>query len=156
MPLSLSERLWSKVSFASGARGCWMWTGAVNDSGYGIIWNGRGTVRAHRVVYELTMGLIPQGLQLDHLCRVRSCVNPNHLEPVTARDNVLRGNGISAHHAIKTHCPSGHEYSEQNTTLCAGKRYCRACAINKQRRRRNAALALTSAKSQVSSSLPVG
>lgn len=73
------------------SNGCWIWQHAIGDDGYGRIWNGRIMARAHRVYYERLVGPVPLGLELDHLCRVRSCVNPNHLEPVTHGENVRRG-----------------------------------------------------------------
>lgn len=83
---------------------------------------------AHRLVYESMVGPIPEGLVLDHLCRNRCCVNPDHLEPVTQRENVLRGQGVAAKNAAKTHCPRGHEYDDENTGFTGeGHRYCRAC-----------------------------
>jgi len=107
--------------------GCWQWTGATNKGGYGSLrWEGRFPY-AHRVVYELLVGPIPKGMQLDHLCRNRACVRPDHLEPVTCRENVLRGDGIAANNARKTHCPQGHEYTEENTYVNHGRRFCRMC-----------------------------
>ena len=104
--------------------GCWLWTGACTGSGYG---NFRSHA-AHRIVYELLRGPIPEGLELDHLCRVVSCVNPDHLEAVTPRVNNLRSMSPAALHAKKTHCPAGHLYDEANTYVSeAGSRSCRSC-----------------------------
>ena len=107
--------------------GCWIWTGALTRGGYGktkVL--GRTTV-AHRYCYEQLVGPIPEGLQLDHLCRVRACVNPDHLEPVTCQENLLRGETFQAANAAKTHCPSGHEYTPANTLSDSGGRGCRTC-----------------------------
>lgn len=102
--------------------GCWEWVAALTNHGYGQVWwNGRN-LGAHRVAYELLVGPIPRGRQLDHLCRMRSCINPAHLEPVTGQVNVQRGRK-----PWKTHCPSGHPYDEANTKLYRGNRYCLAC-----------------------------
>src|SRR6266496_2265386 len=91
----LVTRFWAKVDRSGGSRACWLWTGKTGRDGYGRIGlGGRGAlvrVRAHRFAYELLIGPIPDGLQIDHLCRVRHCVNPAHLEPVTQRENILRG-----------------------------------------------------------------
>lgn len=92
---------------------------------------------AHRYAYEHFIGPIPEGLQVDHLCRVRNCVNPDHLEAVTCRENVLRGDGVAAANARATHCPQGHAYDEANTyTWTNGGRHCRACARIKTREQR--------------------
>ena len=101
------------------ASGCWEWTAHVQKDGYGsfaLRKNGRSTITglAHRVSYEHWLGPIPEGLQLDHLCRNRRCVNPKHLEPVTGKINVRRGD-TGKHHREKTHCPAGHEYTPENT-----------------------------------------
>lgn len=88
----------------------------------------RGTFYVHRVAWETLRGPIPDGMQLDHLCRQRACWNPDHLEPVSPRENVLRGVGITAMNAKKTHCPQGHPYDDANTGITStGKRRCRAC-----------------------------
>lgn len=99
--------------------GCWLWTAAVDkDPGYGRIWDGHRMAHAHRVVYELNVGPIPDGLELDHLCRVRHCVNPAHLEPVTHAENVRRGAGG----VLKQTCPQGHallgEVGERRCEIC--------------------------------------
>lgn len=107
---------------------CIIWTGAVTSAGYGSLWRGKGTALAHRVVYEEARGPIPAGMTLDHLCRNRRCVNPDHLEPVTNRENILRGTSPSAIHARKTHCPKGHPYDLANTRIRSnGARACRTC-----------------------------
>jgi hypothetical protein len=124
---------------------CWLWTGAISK-GYGrfgitIAFKSYRMLQAHRWAYEYWIGLIPAGLELDHLCRVRACVNPNHLEPVTTRINLLRGRGISARNAAKTHCPEGHSYIPINTFLQRGRkeslgRVCLTCRRERDRRRR--------------------
>lgn len=122
------ERLWSKIT--KGAKGeCWTWGACHYPQGYGMFyWDGR-LQRVHRIVYELVVGPIPAGLVIDHLCRNRGCCNPDHLEPVTNRENMLRGVGASAMNARKTHCPSGHAYDDHNTLRRPdGSRYCRECS----------------------------
>ena len=109
------------------ATGCWIWMGCQRGKGYGCLRvNGR-MMRAHRYSYELHVGPIPAGLQIDHLCRNRLCVNPAHLEPVVNRVNVLRGVGVTAQNAKKTHCRQGHEFTPENTRITDGARVCRAC-----------------------------
>lgn len=127
---------WSKVDKRS-ANECWNWQHAMISGGYGQARHIRfSTNLAHRIAYELMIGPIPNGLHLDHLCRNRRCVNPAHLEPVTARENLLRGIGWAAKNARKTHCPKGHEYTPENTkTTCAGGRSCKACAAKSRRER---------------------
>ena len=111
---SLEERFWAKVQKTET---CWLWTGGKSLDGYGIFRPSHGprSFRAHRFAYELLIGPIAVGLTLDHLCRVRRCVNPAHLEPVTDRVNILRGISPSAQAARKTHCPQGHPYDLFNT-----------------------------------------
>lgn len=121
----LPERYWSKVQPVPS--GCWIWTAAKDQSGYGRFGVAGLAVVSHRVSYEALVGPIPDGLHVDHLCRNRACVNPEHLEPVTCRENILRGIGPSAQHAMKTHCPEGHEYTAENTYVYRGSRYCVAC-----------------------------
>ena len=122
--------------------GCWEWTASINGSGYGEFMSRRwpkATRLAHRLVYMLLVGDIPDGLDLDHLCRNRRCVRPSHLEPVTRRENLLRGNTVTARNALATHCVNGHEFDASNThTLPDGKRRCRACNRDSERRRRAA------------------
>jgi hypothetical protein len=130
-------RFWQKVDKSSDANGCWLWT-AHKCRGYGTFgWNG-STKQAHRVAYELTIGPIPAGLTIDHLCRNRSCVNPAHLEPVTMKVNVLRGNAVTAINARKTHCIHGHPYDDSNTRRrpMSSHRSCKTCAFLDNRERK--------------------
>lgn len=120
--------------------GCWEWTGSTQVGGYGQSWRNGRTVLAHRMAYEATHGQIEVGLQLDHLCRNRRCVRPDHLEPVTPRDNTMRSRSFAASNALKTKCPAGHSYDATNTGLNNGKRYCKPCqAAHARRYRRNRA-----------------
>lgn len=107
---------------------CWNWTGYLN-LGYGVF----KSKRAHRVAYEHLVGPIPEGLVIDHLCRNRACVNPEHMEPVTNKENVLRGIGPSAQAARLTHCVNGHELKPENLNILTSKktrlkRRCGACS----------------------------
>jgi hypothetical protein len=129
---TLEERFWSKVERVEGDS-CWKWLGGKNSQKYGAFFIDGRNWPAHRISYELVVGEIPEGLVLDHLCRNTSCVNPAHLEPVTNAENVLRGEGVTAANRRKTHCPMGHPYSEPNTGVSAGKRYCRACRAVRQK-----------------------
>jgi 5-methylcytosine-specific restriction endonuclease McrA len=126
MTKTLAERFWSKVQTTPT---CWIWTGSRNPNGYGILSiakpaGGRTTVGAHRVAYELLVG--PIAHELDHLCRVRHCVNPAHMEVVTRLENVQRSS-----HGNQTHCKRGHPLSGDNLKIIvnrAGQRRCRICA----------------------------
>ena len=112
--------------------GCYLWTASVNNGGYGIFGfrvDGRTrAVGAHRLNYEMTFGPIAEDLDIDHKCRIRSCVNPAHLEAVSHRENMRRGNAMMGLNARKTHCLRGHEFSPENTRPHGnGNRSCRAC-----------------------------
>jgi len=102
--------------------GCWLWSGARDLKGYGV--TARGKV--HRVAYVSCIGEPEPGLVLDHLCRVRHCCNPAHMEPVTNRENILRGEGLAAQSARKTHCVHGHSLDDAYISK-KGHRYCREC-----------------------------
>jgi hypothetical protein len=122
--------------------GCWLWTGNTNRGGYGQTFQGfqaLGThkfVLAHRLMYELHKGPIPEGLQLDHLCRVRACVNPEHLEPVTNRENLMRSPLTIVQ--VKSECIRGHPLSGDNLYWRkSGTRACRTCALGYGRKHRN-------------------
>jgi len=124
--------------------GCWLWFGASSD-GYGYIGCGGRNRLAHRVSYEIHRGPIPEGLELDHLCRLHCCVNPDHLEAVTCKVNIGRGlTGETARRRQmdKTHCPKGHPYDETNTIWRETKygRWCRACMQTRAKARRERAL----------------
>lgn len=110
--------------------GCWLWDGYVTRSGYARAMANRKGYAVHRVFYTAHNGEIPPGLVLDHLCRVRSCVNPAHLEAVTNEENIRRGEG-GLHMRIRTHCPHGHEYTPENIKTYAdlpfANRECRKC-----------------------------
>lgn len=140
--VSFEERFWSKVD-KRGSDECWPWIASIDPYGYGAFATGRahgyyGT--AHRTAYALLIGPIPEGLTIDHTCHNESsciggvscvhrrCCNPNHLEAVPRRVNVLRGKGSAAINANKTHCPQGHPYDAANTKRPpSGGRRCRIC-----------------------------
>jgi hypothetical protein len=136
MYVSLEDRFLSKVD-KNGPEfegvPCWLWIIGTNRSGrngeYGRFWLAGRNVPAHHVAWELLVGPIPDGLEVDHLCRRPSCVNPAHMEWVTHRENMLRGRTIAAYHASKTLCDHGHPFDEANTYVRPDGRgrQCRAC-----------------------------
>ena len=133
------ERFWEKVDLPDDLDGCWIWRAGMRALGYGgFSINGKG-IPAHRVSYEFLRGPIPQGLELDHLCRNPSCVNPDHLEAVTHQENCARGDA-GKHLRDKTHCPQGHPYSGKNLILRTDQGYlsrgCNKCRIDKNSRMR--------------------
>lgn len=115
------------------ADGCWHWIGSKNRKGYGhFLWHGVGPM-AHRCAWTLLRGPIPEKLQVDHLCKVRSCVNPDHMELVTLQENVRRSD-VGLHQRQKTHCPRGHEYAGRNLYVNRkAQRICRTCNAMSQK-----------------------
>lgn len=132
-----TERFWAQVDKSTGEAGCWVWKGHQSPNGYGLFGKRVGEeqreVRAHRFAYTLMVGPIEEGLTLDHLCRNRLCVNPGHLEAVSLRENILRGEGATARNAAKTHCKWGHPFDLFNTFYRSDGRRCRACEQARER-----------------------
>jgi len=135
--LTLEERFWPKVDkngpippARADLGPCWLWTASLTSNGYGQIGGGSGAAHynkiAHRLSYAWLVGPVPNGLELDHLCRVRHCVNPSHLEPVPHVVNARRGEA-GKYLTTKTHCPRGHEYAPSNVVISNGGRACREC-----------------------------
>lgn len=119
------QRFLSKIKIVGS---CWEWTANLNNKGYGQFLFQKKQWKAHRFSYELFYGDLDDTLTIDHLCRNRKCQNPKHLEQVPMTENVLRGNGPTAVNKRKTHCPQGHEYSVENTTILKnGGRRCKIC-----------------------------
>jgi hypothetical protein len=121
-PIPALKRFVSKIVILSD--GCWLWTAHVQWNGYGQFWDGKKLVPAHRWAWEHEHGPLPFGFEPDHLCRNRACVNPDHQEPVTKRDNILRGAGFSAVNARKSICPRGHLLIR---VRCSPGRVCIVC-----------------------------
>lgn len=149
---TLPTRLADKIAVEA-TTGCWLWIGAKNQAGYGVVSIGpkgrRVNKRAHRLVYEALIDAIPDDKQIDHLCRVKACVNPAHLEVVTPAVNVLRGVGPTAQNARKTHCPRGHALEGSNILMNGkGYRSCRTCVYVKNNERAQARRAAQRASRQ--------
>lgn len=125
----MKEKVLSRIA-KDPKTGCWNWVAYLDRNGYGRIGiTHRKYVYAHRLSYEAFVGDIPDGLHIDHLCRNPACVNPEHLEPVTNKENHRRGK----HGVLFTHCKHGHEMNEENTWLYKERRYCRECSRRRKR-----------------------
>lgn len=138
----LQDRFWTKVDIVRNDE-CWNWTATLTGNGYGQFNVEGRPFKSHRVAYELSVGSIPEGKVLDHLCRNRACVNPAHLEPVTQRQNILRGDLEVSRQAVirywreRTHCKNNHELTAENVYAAPGRpnsRACRACRREATRR----------------------
>lgn len=133
LPAKLAQRI---VALENG---CWQWTGAHEGGGYGNVrWNGKN-IKVHRLLYICYQGYIPKGLELDHLCRNKGCCNPGHLEAVSHKINVSRGDLAAANSSRKLSrftCPSGHPYAGSNLYIEKdGSRRCRTCGRERKRKR---------------------
>lgn len=131
----VEDRFWEKVSGGDYTE-CWTWMASTKEGGYGQFNVQPEVVLAHRYAYISLVGDVPEGLELDHLCRNRACVNPWHLEPVTRSVNVVRGTAptvTSARHRAVTACPYRHRYDEANTSVYQGRRRCKTCMRERAR-----------------------
>ena len=134
----LPERFWSKVDVDE--TGCWLWSAVTNPDGYGMYWLAGRMRGAHRVAYASLVRPLPDwspgALVIDHLCRVRRCVNPAHLELVSSRTNTLRGETLAAEQVTRTHCPFGHPLEPGNLVAADARRGGRTCLTCSRRRAR--------------------
>lgn len=139
--MSAAARLLAKIA-RNPATGCWDWRGARQPTGYGTLWNGHRPEQAHRIAYRLYRGEIPAGCEIDHICRNRGCVNPEHLRAVPHRENMRVSDTIMGRNAAKMFCKRGHPLTGENLyrVPSTGARQCRAClrlhAANRRERRR--------------------
>lgn len=134
---SAAARFWGKVDQSDGPDACWLWLGKRNHDGYGVFWFQRRDWMAHRWAYTQSVGAVPNARELDHLCRVRACVNPAHLEAVTARENVIRSESPVGHNAKKTHCKRGHPFDETHMQMrpSDNARICMTCRREQRHQR---------------------
>lgn len=145
-PTTLPASFWERVDFLSSDHGCWLWTAAIANGGYSSFYWRKRRWTAHRLSYAEAYGPIPPGLEVDHLCRVRHCVNPSHLEAVTSRENVLRGISPAADAARRTACSHGHSLTDPENVYPPvpsrpRARNCKTCARDRARAQRAAARA---------------
>ena len=136
--MSLADRIRERVEVRED--GCHIFTGALTAAGYGVVGLGgrsAGVGYTHRLIYEAVVGPIPDGLHIDHLCRVRACCNPDHLEAVTQAENNRRA--AADNKAARTTCSRGHEWTPENTLTTKTQRYCRTCRNARARAKRSAA-----------------
>lgn len=127
MSRALPERILNKFDVVE-STGCWAWNASMYPNGYGQVWNGHRTEQAHRVVYRLLCSEIASGLEVDHICRNRACVNPAHLRLVSHRENMRCSDAVMGLNARKTHCKRGHLLAGDNLKLQAnGSRNCKTC-----------------------------
>lgn len=134
-PVTLPIRVWEKINFTER---CWLWTGADSgdDDPWGKVWDGQRVVPAHRWIYEEAYDVrLPPEIEPDHLCKVRLCVRPSHLDPITKRENVMRSNAPGPLAVRTNHCKRGHEFTPENTRIrrSDGGRECRSCARMRNR-----------------------
>jgi hypothetical protein len=133
-------RFKAKVDFGSEYDDCHLWRAATDSDGYGKFRMPNGQVKGAHIIAWETANLrpVPEGWHVDHLCRIRRCCNPDHLEAVEHSENTMRGEGFTAKNAAKTHCPHGHEYTPENTRWHHNSRECIACIRQRDRERRQA------------------
>jgi hypothetical protein len=136
--LTVEARLLAKIEHVAD---CWQWTGAKQPTGYGSLWNGARPEQAHRISFRLYKGEIPKGCEIDHLCRNRGCVNPEHLRAVPHRENMRVSDTVMGRNAAKMFCKKGHPLAGTNLYVSPkGSRQCREClrmhARNAKARRR--------------------
>lgn len=128
----LEDHFWSKVEVSDS--GCWEWTASLDTGGYAQLGRGGKNLRGHRVAFQAAGNTLVRGLVIDHLCRNRKCVNPDHLEQVSNQENLRRGESPSAENSRKTHCKNGHPLSGEN--LFVARNSSRQCRICQRRRKR--------------------
>jgi len=126
----MDEMFFQQVDKTSSLKGCWLWTGFIHPTGYVYFWYKGSCVKGHRYVYELYEGPIPNGYDVHHICEVKICVNPSHLEALPRKEHAKQHSVMyseTSWQIKKTHCPQGHEYTPENTYLRYNKRYCSKC-----------------------------